>query len=75
MPITEADLDELLTKKEAADLLHVHIATIDRMIAAHKIDIVRIGSGNGRVRITRRAILDHLNRGVVPAAKARKRSA
>lgn len=67
MPITEHDLDDLLTVDEAADLLQLSRATIYRMIADRELDVVRIGSGRGRVRITRRALLDHLNRRVTRA--------
>jgi excisionase family DNA binding protein len=67
MPITEHDLDDLLTVDEAADLLQLSRATIYRMIADRELDVVRIGSGRGRARITRRALLDHLNRRVTRA--------
>jgi excisionase family DNA binding protein len=69
-PITEGDLEALLTKDEAAAVLNVSRSTIDRMIRAQEIDVVRLGNRRGRVRITRRALLDHLNRREVRAAAA-----
>jgi excisionase family DNA binding protein len=62
LPIDDRDLDDLLTRAEAAALLHVSVHTIDRMIAAGDVDVVRLGSGRGTVRFTRRALLDHVNR-------------
>jgi len=74
MPITEADLGDLLRREEAAEFLGVSRATVDRMIAAREIDVVRIGNGRGQVRIPKRALLDHVNRNVTKAARP-KRSA
>jgi len=74
MPFTEADLDDLMSVDEAATFLHVHRSTINRMIARREVDVVRIGSGRGRVRLTKRALLDHLNRNLTKAEKP-KRSA
>jgi len=71
MPITEHDLDDLLTVDEAAELLQLSRATIYRMISDRELDVVRIGSGRGRARITRRALLDHLNRRVTRAVPSR----
>jgi excisionase family DNA binding protein len=65
MPINDRDLDELLTPEEAAEVLHVSRATIYRMIAARQIEVVRVGTGHGRARITRRMLLDGLNRRTV----------
>jgi excisionase family DNA binding protein len=69
MPITEADLPDLLTRIQAAELLGVSRATVDRMISARRIDVVRIGNGRGQVRIPKRALLDHINRNVVKAER------
>lgn len=60
--INEKDLGELLTVREAAELLHVHHDTLRRYIAAKDIDAIRVGRGQGRLRLTRRACLDYLNR-------------
>ncbi len=62
MPITEDDLGSLLSPQAAADFLGVTRSTIYRMISAGEIDVTHMGSGRGRVKITKRAILDHLNR-------------
>lgn len=62
MPITEADLDDAMTRGEAAAFLHVSVSTIDRMIVARELSVIRVGSGRGMVRITRAALLDHVNR-------------
>jgi excisionase family DNA binding protein len=75
LPITEHDLDDLLTVEEAADVLQISRATVYRMISDRELDVVRIGSGRGRPRITRRALLDHLNRRVTRADVRRSKSA
>jgi excisionase family DNA binding protein len=67
MPLTEDDLADLLTIEQAATILGRSRATVYRIIADRKIDIVRMGSGRGRVFMTRRALLDYANRGVVRA--------
>lgn len=72
MPITEADLDDLLTIEQAAKFYRCSRATINRMIAGRELDVVRIGSGRGRPRITKRSLLDHLNRNVTVAAKEKR---
>ena len=72
MPITEDDVDELLSKDQAADFLHVSRSTIDRMIRRKELDFTRVGSGEGRIRISKRALLDNLNRRTVRAAKTSK---
>lgn len=69
MPITEEDLDDLLTPAAVAEALHVTRSTIYRMIDAREFEVVRVGSGRGRLRITRRALLDHLNRKTTKAAR------
>ncbi len=66
MPVTEKDLDELLTVDQAADLMHLHRATLYRMIQTRDLDVVRVGRGQ-RIRITRRSILDYVNRNVTRA--------
>jgi excisionase family DNA binding protein len=69
VPISETDLDDLLTVDAAAAFLHVSASTINRMIANREVEVVRIGSGRGRVRITKRALLDHVNRKVTRATR------
>lgn len=71
MPINENDLDDLLTIDEAAALIGLSRNTVYRMISERAIETVMIGSGRGRARITRRAILDAYNRRVVKAAPAK----
>jgi excisionase family DNA binding protein len=71
MPITEDDLDELMSVPAAAEFLRVSTATINRMIANRDVEVTRIGSGRGRVRITKRALLDHANRNTVRANRTR----
>jgi excisionase family DNA binding protein len=65
MPINETDLDELLTLEEAAEVLRVSLRTMQRLVADRQIEVVRIGSGRGYPRVTRRMLLDNLNRRVV----------
>lgn len=67
MPITETDLDELLTIDQAAAVMHLSRKTVYRMISRREIDVVRLGSGRGVLRVTRRAILDNVNRRAVKA--------
>lgn len=62
MRIEEQDLEDLLNRHEAAGFLRVSVHTIDRMIANGDVDVVRIGSGRGRVRFTRAALLESVNR-------------
>jgi excisionase family DNA binding protein len=66
-PITRDDLDGLLNRDEAAAYLHVGRSTMDRLISARAIDVVRKGSGRGRPYFTERALLDYLNRQIVKA--------
>lgn len=54
--------DRLLTKPEAAAWLAVSRTTLDRLLAAHAIDVVRVGTGRGSVRITQRALDDYTRR-------------
>jgi len=65
--IRSEDLDDLLDKPAAAALLHRSVKTLNRLIAAQDIEVVRIGSGRGQVYLTRRAVLDYLNRQRQPA--------
>lgn len=61
--IRPEDLDELLDRKEGAKVLRSSVATLDRLIAAGEIEVVRIGGrGRGRIFMTRRQLLDYLNR-------------
>lgn len=65
MPIPHAQNpqpDRLLTKPEACLWLSVSRATLDRLIAAGDLDVVRVGTGRGRVRITQRALDDYTYR-------------
>jgi excisionase family DNA binding protein len=72
MPITEADLgNNLLTIDQSAEFLGVSRSTVTRMIANRELDVVRIGSGRGMPRITKRSLLDHVNRKVIPANRPR----
>jgi excisionase family DNA binding protein len=61
-PITERDLADALDVGEAAKFIGVSPSTINRMIANRELRIVRVGSGRGRVRITKAALLEHVNR-------------
>lgn len=70
MPITEADLGNLLTVDATAEILGVSRSTVKRMIHRHELDVVRVGSGRGMPRITRRSLLDNLNRRETRAAKS-----
>jgi excisionase family DNA binding protein len=71
MPITEQDLDQLLSVDEAAHVLNRSPKTVYRMIADRSIDVVYVGAGRGRPHVTRRAILDYLNRRTVRASRRR----
>jgi excisionase family DNA binding protein len=73
MPITEDDVGELLSPLAAADFLHVTRSTIYRMIQAGEIDVTHVGTGRGRVKITKRALLDHLNRKTTRASSTPRR--
>lgn len=69
MPISEQDLADLMDVAHAAEFMGVSRSTVNRMIANKEIDIVRLGSGRGRVRILKRSILDHVNRKVTRAER------
>jgi excisionase family DNA binding protein len=70
------DPDALLTKAEAQAVLSVSSTTLNRLIAAKELDVVRIGGrGRGAVRITRRAIRDYTERHTTRAAANERRGA
>lgn len=54
--------DRLLTKPQACDWLSVSRATLDRLIHNGELDVVRVGTGRGSVRITERALRDYARR-------------
>jgi excisionase family DNA binding protein len=62
MPLDITDLSESLTVNEFAALLHLHRATVERLLKNGEVDYVRIGHGRGRIRIPRRAAVDYINR-------------
>jgi excisionase family DNA binding protein len=68
MPDSLSDPARLLTKPQAALWLAVSRATLDRLIASHDIDVVRVGTGRGSVRITQRALEDYTRRNTTRAA-------
>lgn len=72
MPVTERDLDDLLTIEHVAEILQVSRSTVSRMIAARELDVIRVGTGRGRPRITKRSLLDQLNRHVIAAERPRR---
>jgi excisionase family DNA binding protein len=59
-----SDLDDLMRVEEAAKLFDWHPDTLWAIIRAGDIDVVRIGAGRHRkqTRITRRAVLDYIDR-------------
>lgn len=65
MALTETDLAELLTRQEAAELMRVSVATLDRLVSAKKIDVIHLGAR--RTFITRRACVDYVSRQVTKA--------
>jgi excisionase family DNA binding protein len=64
---------EYLTKREVQAILHVSLATLNRLLADHEIDVVRVGRGRGSVRITRAALRDYTERNTHRAAANRPR--
>lgn len=61
--IRPEDLDDLLDREEGAKLIRTSVATLDRLIKSGQIEVVRIGGhGRGRIFMTRRQLLDYLNR-------------
>jgi excisionase family DNA binding protein len=70
MPDTQPDpAARLLTKPQAATWLAVSRATLDRLIASRDIDVVRVGTGRGSVRITERALEDYTRRNTQRAGR------
>ena len=69
MPENSTDPARLLTREEAAEWLSVSARTLRRLIAAQQIDVVRVGTGSGSVRITQRALEDYARRRTVRASK------
>lgn len=74
MPLTESDLGELLSVTAAAQLYGVSRSTLYRMIGDGDLDVVKIGSGAGRLRISKRSLVDLLNRSTVPARANQRRA-
>lgn len=60
----------LLTKAEAAELLHVSETTVNRLLAARKLPCYRINKQC--VRLDRRAVLDYLESRQISAASLRQ---
>lgn len=71
MPTT-SDAARLLTKSEACQWLSLSLTTLNRLIRAHEIDVVRVGTGKGSVRITQRALDDYARRNTTRAIGARR---
>lgn len=69
LPQHAQNADRLLTKPQACLYLAVSRATLDRLISAHDIDVVRVGTGRGSVRITERALQDYTRRNTTRASK------
>lgn len=61
--MSQADpLDDLLTKQDVQDHMHVSLTTVDRLIASGDLPAVRVGTGRGTLRVTRRALLEYQQR-------------
>jgi excisionase family DNA binding protein len=71
MPNTQNDAARLLTKSEACHWLSLSLTTLNRLIRAHEIDVVRVGTGKGSVRITQRALEDYTRRHTTRATATR----
>lgn len=56
------DLDHLLDVPAASRTLGLSDATIYRMVARGELDHIRIGAGRGKLRFTRAALVDYVNR-------------
>lgn len=57
------DARAVYTKPQVCKILSVHIATLNRLIAAGEIEVVEIRPGRrGAVRITQNALDDYLRR-------------
>lgn len=61
MPVTPEDLADALDTTQACQALNVSQSTLRRMISRREIEHVRVGSGRGTIRITRRAITEYLS--------------
>lgn len=62
-----ADPDALLTKDDAMAYLSVSLRTLNRLIKAEEIDVVRVGPRGGAVRFHRAALADYAHRHTVRA--------
>lgn len=62
MAVTAEDLRTALTKAELAVVLNISYRSVDRLIAEGRIEVVRVGTGRGRARITQRALTEYLTR-------------
>lgn len=62
MPVNPDEIAEALPLSAVAKALNVSEPTIRRMVSRGEIEIVRIGSGRGRLYVTRRALTDYVNR-------------
>lgn len=67
--VTIEDVEDALPLRQAADVMHMHPDTLRRIVKAQGIDVLRIGSGRGRIFITRRAMADYLARSNERAAR------
>lgn len=63
--LTEDDLDNLLTLKDAAARLRIHPHTLDRWLREGKLDTVKLG---GRRYVVRRSMLALINNGLTTAS-------
>jgi excisionase family DNA binding protein len=70
---TDSDGARLLTKQEACQWLSLSLTTLNRLIRAHDIDVVRVGTGKGSVRITQRALEDYTRRNTTRATSGARR--
>jgi excisionase family DNA binding protein len=59
----------LLTKREVAERLRVHIGTVDRMIKDGRLKAIKNGhpSGAGHVRISEDALAEYLRENTIEA--------
>jgi excisionase family DNA binding protein len=64
-----SDPSRLLTKPQACLWLSVSPRTLNRLISDRRIDVVRVGTGRGSVRITQRALEDYTRRSTTRASK------